>query len=146
MAERTSEYPTDLVRSLVSAIDAGIEAEDGVRVIAIPAKPPKGRNWSFTDGLAARWQRKVLVIPPDQVRRCCDRLDEFAAALANLANHVDDIALADKVSAASNWSNLLWDSNTNASDVYNDVRDSLAKLNQFKMNMIRKRPISGQDT
>jgi hypothetical protein len=130
------------MRVLALAIDAGTEAEDAVKPFAVPPEPPKGSNWAFVGGLAARWQRRAMTTPgAEQTRRSCERLDEFAAAMADAASSADSTDLAEIAAAGNSWSDLLWASNTNGSSIYNDVRAALARLNKVRTNLILNRPI-----
>ncbi len=143
MEDYVADGSTESMRSLTLALAAGADAEDAMNVVAIPPELQSGSNRPFAGGLAARWQRKALATPgAEQVRRTCNQLDEFAVALADLAGHINDDALATRVSNSNDWSKRLWDSNSNASDVYNDVRANLAMLNQYRINMILKRTLA----
>lgn len=129
------------MRSLVLAIDAGSEAEEAARVFATSVELPKGSNRPF-GGLAARWQRKAVVSPGgDQARRSCQRIDEFATALAALAAEARNDSLKAQADFVAQWSDLLWESNSNGPAVYNDVRATVAKLNQFKTKLILDVPV-----
>lgn len=134
-----------LMRSLALAIDAGTEAEDAVKIYAAAIELPRGSNWPFL-GLAARLQRKAVVSPgPDQARRSCRRVDEFAVALADLAAKINNDALSDHASNANRWSDLLWETNANGAAVYNDVRAMVARLNQIQTRLILNLPVNDME-
>lgn len=138
------ETGSDLRRLLALAIDAGTEAEGAVKPFAVPPELPKGSNWAVIGGLAARWQRRVLTTPgAEQTRRSCERLDEFAAAVADLASTATSADLSALARSARTWSDQLWESNANGTAVYNDVRSALASLNRVRTKLILDRPIDG---
>lgn len=138
--------------ALAVAIDAGSVAETAVRALAAPPRSTGAQRWPFLGiigplgllGVLDRWQTSTLATPPaDQVRRTCERLDELAHALDGLASYVDDQALTETRARAEAWSDRLWAKSSAGTEIYNDVRATMALLGRYQTNLILKRPLTG---
>jgi hypothetical protein len=125
----------DIRRSLVRAYDAGVEAEGAIGAIAAPPPAPPSTNWLFARSVADRVRRGISASAgPDQVRRACDHLDEFAVALSDCMHRIGDQALEGHASDRAEWAKRVWASNKNAAEVYNEVRGTMATLHSYRIN------------
>lgn len=135
--EGTGGAPLDVRRSLVLAYDAGVVAEDAIGAIAAPPAQPQSTNWLFARSVAARMKRGTgASAGPDQVRRACDDLDEFARVLSDFVELTGDYALGIQASDRADWAKRVWASNKNAAEVYNEMRAVMATLHSYRITGI----------
>jgi hypothetical protein len=132
-----------LMRSLVVAIEVGGQAEGAISPMVQPPQTKRRAAFPFSALPTAWWQQRLAAkVGPDQVRVACELLDEFAVVLADISTQVPDVAFAAAIAHASEWSDRLWATDKNASHVYNEVREVLARLDQYRVNAILDRPLS----
>jgi hypothetical protein len=132
-----------LMRSVVMAIETGGQAEEAISPMVRRPKTNRRAAFPFSGLPTARWQQGLVAkAGPDQVRRACEYLDEFAAGLPDISTQIPDAAFAAAIANASMWSDRLWATNKNASGVYNEIREIMARLDQYRVNAILDRPLS----
>lgn len=128
------------------AIEAGRDAEEILRPIAIRPDISNRSRRNFTGGLIERFQGQALSNPqPDQIRRACVHLDEFAGSLEQLDDGMPLEIMESMISVAANWSKALRDRDLDAATVFNEVRSTVAKLNQMRTNLVLDLPLNRQE-
>jgi hypothetical protein len=140
-----------LASALALALTIGAETEaELVAVVAPdppPTEPPRGIGGIGNFGQPNSWWRRQSAPPVtgDQLRRLGDRLQEFSVALQGLAVHLDDPdadpAFGDAVDEAQRWSSQLWDGAVTPTQALNQVRNLVATLQRFRVNLLLGRPI-----
>ena len=132
---------TEMLEAIRKALIAGTDVEDMLEPV-IRRLPDKGDATALGAKLRVLLQAEPARGGAEGIRRIADRLDKFAVELVATASVIEDDELTAVSEQARDWGRALWESETGADHIYNQLRHALVELCRHRASLLTGREIS----